>query len=66
MHRHLARCRLKLPCSVEHLQVFEFRHKFRNGIRELKLTLLIQLHRRDRCDWLGHRVNSEEIVDLHG
>ena len=49
-----------------HLHVFEGRQEFGDGIGELDDAVFDQHHRRHRGKRLGHGVNAEDRIELHG
>ena len=49
-----------------HLHVLEGRQEFGDGIGELDDAIFDQHHRRYRGKRLGHRVNAENRIELHG
>ena len=65
MHRHLSLNGAESPVFIEYIQTLQLWDKFCYWIRELKFTLLVQLHRRDGRNGFCHGVNAEKVVQLH-
>ncbi len=65
----LQRLEFDFACLVvanHHLQIGKFRNMLADRVVEVPQTLLVQHHQGDAGDWLGHGVDAEEGVALHG